>query len=90
MLFHVFPPFSSQTEKIRKRCKNSEKVHEKGGLPAFFLSVCDGKTWKIARNEDFDQQTACGVPVCWSKYTKIEAFYDLHYKSTNIMSMATT
>ena len=28
----------------------------------------DGK----APENDFDQQTACGAPVCWSKYTTSE------------------
>ena len=44
-------------------------------LSIFFLFFhCDRKKWKTCFNAkiyDFDQQTACGAPVRWSKYTTI-------------------
>ena len=39
-----------------------------------FFTVCVGKTWKNAQQDDFDQQSACKAPVCWSKYTTLNIF----------------
>ena len=40
----------------------------------FFFSVSDGKRQKTcfhAKTNYFHQQTVCGAPVCWSKYTTL-------------------
>ena len=36
---------------------------------SFLFSVCDGKRRFNAETNNFDQQTASGAPVRWSKYT---------------------
>ena len=41
----------------------------KGGVPAFILHIFCYFCRKNKRNVDFDQRTACGAPVCWSKFT---------------------
>ena len=37
-----------------------------------FCSVSDGKSCFSVKKIDFDQQTACGAPICWLKYTTRE------------------
>ena len=43
----------------------------------FLFSVSDGKiqkTYFTAKTNDFNLRTACGAPVCWSKYTTGSVF----------------
>ena len=36
-----------------------------------FVTEKDRKTCENTEKDDFDQQTACRAPVCWSKYTTL-------------------
>ena len=42
---------------------------------SLFCSVSDGKSCFNVKKIDFNQQTACGAPVCWLKYTTLGIYF---------------
>ena len=76
--FGFVPAFRSNTLKLLDPC---------------FFFICfllfDGKRCESAEKDDFDHQTACKSPVCWSKYTtpaasqKIKLALRLHFQTNN-------